>query len=391
MMAHALLGPSSAKQWMACTPSPRFSLEFEEKPSEYAAEGTAAHEYAELFLLAELGGNDTLAVATIEAFAKNNQYYNGEMEEAIGLYLDIVHERFQALYKLDHSTMLMAEQRLNFSEWVPEGFGTGDVVIIGAGIIEVIDLKYGKGVPVDAKDNPQLRLYGLGAWNTYKILYDIERVRTTIVQPRLGSVTTDEISVNDLVKWAEDEVAPRAKLAWAGEGEYVPGDHCRFCKAKPRCKALADYNMEIAKHDFALPHKLTDADIVEILERVDRLASWVTSIKEYALDQAVNHNIKWPGWKLVEGRSNRFLNDADAAAQKMIAEGVQEPLIYKPRQMLGITALEKLIGKKKFTTLLADLISKPPGKPTLAPETDKRAEFNTAANAVADFTEEAKK
>lgn len=386
MSAHALLGPSGAKRWMTCTPSARFEEEFIEQDSEYAAEGTAAHELAELYLLCELGGNDGADIYALEAFPEHNKYYNGEMEEAVGLYLDIIHERYAEALKRDPSAILMPEQRLDFSEWVPEGFGTGDVIIIGGGVIEVIDLKYGKGVPVDAEDNPQLRLYGLGAWNAYKILYDIHTVRMTIVQPRLGSVTTDEISADDLVRWATEEVMPKAKLAWAGEGQHVPGEHCRFCKAKPRCKALADHNMELAKHDFTLPHKLTDQEIGEILGRIDRLADWVKAVKEYALDQAENHGVKWPGWKLVEGRSNRKITDEDEAVKVLLAEGISEPLLYKPREVLGITALETLVGKKKFTTLLDHLLEKPPGKPTLVQETDKRPELNTAESAAADFS-----
>jgi hypothetical protein len=325
-------------------------------------------------------------IADLEAFPTTNKYYNGEMEEAVGLYLDIIHERYAEALKRDPSAILMPEQRLDFSEWVPEGFGTGDVIIIGGGIIEVIDLKYGKGVPVDAEDNPQLRLYGIGAWNAYKILYDIHTVRMTIVQPRLGSVTTDEMGVGALIRWAAEEVMPKAKLAWTGEGQHVPGEHCRFCKAKPRCKALADQNLEMAKHDFVLPHKLTDQEIGDILGRIDRLNDWVKAIKDYALDQAENHGVKWPGWKLVEGRSNRRITDEDQAVKLLLAEGIAEPLLYKPREVLGITALETLVGKKKFTTLLDSILEKPPGKPTLAPATDKRPELNTAESAAADFS-----
>jgi len=378
MSAHALLGPSGAKRWMACTPSARFEEEFIDEGSEYAADGTEAHALAEAYM-----SQDEAEVIRIQTESK---YYNGEMEEAVGLYLDIANERYVEAQKRDPSAVMMAEQRLDFSAWVPEGFGTGDILIIGGGVIEVIDLKYGKGVPVDAEDNPQLRLYGLGAWNAYNILYDIHTVRMTIVQPRLSSVTTDEISVEDLLRWVNEEVAPKAKLAWAGEGQHVPGDHCKFCKAKPRCKALADQNLEMAKHDFVLPHKLTDAQIADILSKVDRLADWVKAVKEYALDQAVNHGTKWPGWKLVEGRSNRKITDTDEAVKILINDGVAEPLLYKPREVLGITALEDLVGKKKFTKLLDHIIEKPPGKPTLEPESDKRPELNTAASAAADFS-----
>lgn len=378
MSAHALLGPSGAKRWMTCTPSARFEEEFEDRTSEYAEEGTEAHALAEAYLLGD--------AKEVERIQTTGKYYCGEMEEAVGLYLDIINERYAEALKRDPGAILMSEQRLDFSGWVPEGFGTGDAVIIGGGIIDVVDLKYGKGVPVDAEDNPQLRLYGLGAWNAYSILYDILEVQMTIVQPRLGSVTTDRIQVDELLIWANNEVKPKAALAWTGQGEHVPGDHCKFCKAKPRCKALADHNMALAKYDFVLPHKLTDEEIADVLSKMDRLSDWVKAVGEYALDRAANHGAKWPGWKLVEGRSNRILKDTDKAIKILLEAGVQEPLIYKPREILGITALEDLVGKKKFNSMMDELLIKPAGKPTLVPESDKRPELNTAASAAADFS-----
>lgn len=377
MSGHALLGPSGAKRWMSCTPSARFEEQFKEEESDFAAEGTAAHELAEAIL-----SEDKKAIAK----AKKSKYYNGEMQEAVELYVEIVTERFNAAKARSIDAILMLEQRLDFSHWVPEGFGTGDVIIIADGTLEVIDLKYGKGVPVDAEGNPQLRLYGLGAYAAYNILYDIETVRMTIIQPRLDSVTTDEITVKELVEWADEEVRPKAQMAWDGEGEYIAGDHCKFCKGRNRCKALADQNLEMAKYEFALPNTLTNDDIAEILQRVDALTSWAGSVKDYALDQATNHGVKWPGWKLVEGRSNRKYVDDDQVLQVLINEGYQEPLLYKPREVLGITAMESVVGKKKLTELLGDLIIKPAGKPVLAPESDKRNELNSAASAVADFS-----
>ncbi len=376
-MSHALLGPSGAKRWMSCTPSARFEEQFAEEESDFAAEGTAAHALAEAIL-----SEDTKAIAE----AMKSSYYNGEMQEAIGFYVERVTERYNAARARSTDAILMLEQRLDFSDWVPEGFGTGDVVIIADGALEVIDLKYGKGVPVDAKDNPQLKLYGLGAYQAYSILYDINTVRMTIIQPRLDSLTTDEISVDDLVAWADEEVKPKAQQAWTGEGEYCAGDHCKFCKGRSRCKALADKNLELAKFEFAHPNTLTNEDIADILKRVDALTSWASSIKDFALDQAVNHGVKWPGWKLVEGRSNRKYVDDQQVLQKLVEEGYQEPLLYKPREVLGITAMETLVGKKKLTDLLGDLIIKPAGKPVLAPESDNKPELNSAASAKADFS-----
>ena len=370
---------------MACPPSARFEEEFEEVETEFAKEGDSAHHYADALLRCELGGNDGADVGELQEFLVMDEYYNAEMEESVGLYIDIIHERFQEALKRDPSAILMSEQRLEYSEFVPEGFGTGDAMIISMGTLEIIDLKYGKGIPVFAQGNPQLRMYGLAAWNTYKILYDIDTVRMTIVQPRLGSVTTETIKTQDLLRWANEEVRPKALLAWAGEGEFASGDHCQFCKAMPRCKKIAEENMEMAKHDFALPHKLEDDEIVDILSRVDRLTKWAKAIQEYALGQARDKGKKWDGWKLVEGRSNRRLADTEKALGVLSAEGISEPLLYKPREPLALGALETLVGKKKLNTLLDGLIIKPAGKPTLVPETDKRAELNSAKSAAADF------
>ena len=383
MSDHALLGPSSAKRWMECPPSARFDAQFEETPSPFAEEGTAAHRLAELYLLNQETGEDK----ELQDFYNNNEFYNGEMEEAINLYIEIIGERYQALKDKDPSAIIMSEQRLDFSKWAPEGFGTGDIILIGAGMIEVIDLKYGKGIPVDAKDNPQLKIYGHGAWDTFRVLYDLNTVRMTIVQPRLGSVTTAEMSSEDLVKWADEEMAPKAKLAWDGAGQFKPGDHCRFCKALPRCKAAAEDNLKIAQHEFKLPERLTNDATADILGRIDRMVTWTKAVKEYALYEAENKGVKWPGWKLVEGRSNRVITDADAAIKILLGAGYAEPLLYKPKEILNLTGLEKLTGKKKFATLLDAWIEKPPGKPTLVPEDDKRPELNTEASAKSDFEE----
>lgn len=385
MSDHALLGPSGAKRWMACTPSARFELEFEEKESEYAEQGTAAHELADRLIRLDLGGNDGADVAELESFIKENKYYDAEMEEAVQFYVDYVMKAYAQAKQNDYSAILMPEQRLDYSEFVQDGFGTGDATIISDKTIEIIDLKYGTGVKVEVEDNPQLRLYGLAAWNTFKILFDIEEVVMTIVQPRLDHIATERIKVKDLLEWTEKEVVPKGKLAWEGKGEFVAGSHCQFCKAQARCKALRDYSMEMAKHEFDLPHKLSDQDIADVLEKLDQLMNWGKAVKEHALYQAENKGVKFPGWKLVEGRSNRKITDEEKAKDILICEGVAEPLIYKPREMLGITALEKLVGKKKFVTLLDDIIEKPPGKPTLVKDNDKRPELNTSESAKADF------
>jgi len=276
------------------------------------------------------------------------------------------------------------EQRLNFSEWVPEGFGTGDFVIIADGVMEICDLKYGKGVPVSAIGNKQMRLYALGAIAEFSFLYDIEKVRMTIIQPRLDSISTDEISADELLKWAEEELKPTAELAFKGEGEFCAGDHCKFCRAKAVCKARADKNMELAKYDFEDPKTLDNNDIAFILARADELISWAKDVQEFALEQALQGE-EFDGFKVVEGRSNRKYTSENQVAEILINHGFQENMIYT-KKLDGISKIESAIGKKEVQRLLGDYIIKPPGKPTLVPVSDKRPAFVVAA-AQADFAE----
>lgn len=380
---HALLSASGAKIWLACPRSARFSEPYADQGSEFAEEGTAAHTYAELRIRAELG-EDTAAAA--QAFRDENKWYDGEMEEAITGYANLVIERFNEARASTPDAVIFTEQRLDYSQWVPEGFGTGDIIIIADGVLEVIDLKYGKGVPVSAAGNPQLKLYGAGAYGAYGMLYDIDAVQTTICQPRLDSITTDTVKLTTLLEWLDQEVRPKAAQAWEGTGEFNAGEHCRFCKGLPHCRALADYNLELAKHDFKEGDALTIDEIADILGRIDLLTTWAGKVQEYALKRAVNDGVDFPGWKLVEGRSNRKYADQDKVAAALVKAGYAEALIYE-RSLLGITAMEKAIGKKTFTALLTDYIIKPPGAPKLAPEADKRAELGSNAAAKADFEE----
>lgn len=388
--AHALLGASSAKIWLTCTPSARFGERYEDKGSEAASEGTAAHTLAELMLRVALGGDPAQGITELQAGANLEQFksceprYCGEMEEAITGYVGYVLERFEAARAQTPDAQLLLEQRLDYGIWVPEGFGTADVVIIADKTLEVIDLKYGKGVPVTAVENPQAMIYGLGAWNEHGMLYDFEEVRMTIYQPRLDSVTTYVLATEALLRWAEDYVTPRAVEAWAGEGEYVAGEHCRFCKGNARCRALAEHNTELARYDFAHPNELSLAEIGEVMKRAEMLTTWLKRIEDYALDQVANAGATIPGWKLVEGRSNRKYADQDKVAEALKAAGYAEALIYE-RNLLGITAMEEALGKKTFTTLVGDLCIKPPGKAALALETDPRPAMGSTAAAAADF------
>lgn len=388
--AHAVLSASGASRWMACTPSAMLEKDIPDQSSEFAREGTAAHEFSEIYLKHEIGKISQLArTRRVNKFKRENEFYSQEMEDYVLQYVDVVVEKMNEAKARSKDAVILLEQRLDFSNWVPEGFGTGDVVIISDGILEVIDLKYGRGVPVSAVDNPQLRLYGLGAYSQYEMLYDIDSVSMTIVQPRLDSISTETLEANDLVAWADEEVKPKADMAWEGEGEFVPGEHCRFCKIRSTCRARADENLEMAKYDFAEPEEIVADpqlglnEIGKILFKADELKKWATDVEKYALEQAEKHGKKIDGWKLVEGRSNRRYLDEDKVYEKLV--GNYEEDAIAPRKLKGITAMEKTIGKKQFSNLLADLVVKPAGKPTLVPETDKRPELNSTASAQEDF------
>ena len=263
---------------------------------------------------------------------------------------------------------------------MPEGFGRGDAIVIADGTLEIIDLKYGRNTPVTAANNPQIRLYGLGAYNTFGAIYDIETVCLTIMQPRNGGESSEVLSVGDLLDWAVS-IQPSAQKAYEGKGDLTPGPHCQFCRAAVRCRALAAYQLDMAKYDFKDADQLTDTEVADVLARTDELVTWANKVKSYALTEAVEHDVHWPGWKLVEGRAVRKISEPDQAAEVLSVQyGHTEDEIYKPRELKTITQLEKIIGKKTLADELAGLLIKPPGKPTLVPESDKRREWNSAQN-----------
>ncbi|MTI56128.1 DUF2800 domain-containing protein [Geosporobacter ferrireducens] len=389
---HALLGASKAHQWINCPPSARLQENIQEKPSQYAEQGTAAHELAEIKLKRNLlpcnSADRKKLDKQLEKF-KVNGLYDSEMENAIQEYVDHVGERLMEARARSEDAVLLLEEKLDFTEWVPEGFGTGDVVMISDGVMEIIDLKYGKGKPVSAYDNPQIRLYALGAWNAFNFLYDIEEVRMTIIQPRLDSITTDTMTVDELLEWAETVVKPAAKLAFAGEGEYRSGDHCQWCKVNGNCRARADENMKALEYEFKDPALLSNDEVGSILFIAQQLKAWAKDIEDYAQEQALKGE-KIPQWKLVEGRSNRTITDKDKAIEVLKSAGYKEGQYYKPKELITLGELEKLVGKKNFGTVMGDLVIKPPGKPVLVPETDKRPELNSIENDFEseDFTDE---
>lgn len=375
MADHAKLSASSAKMWLTCTPSANLEEQFKDSTNIYAEEGTQAHSLAEMkarhnILRCVVRSDLDAVIAKIKP--------DHEMDEVTDQYIDILSERLAEAKSQTKDAELLLEQRLDFSHIVPEGFGTGDAIILADGVLEVVDLKYGKGIPVSAIENPQARLYALGALNKFGHLYDIHTIRSTIVQPRIDNISTEEISVEDLEKWGEEYVKPRAIMADQGKGEYVTGEHCRFCKAKAICRARAEEALTIVKHEFQLPPVLSDDEIPEILDILDKAEAWIKDIRDYAYTKALS-GMRWDGWKLVEGRSNRTYIDETLVAEKLIDSGMLPESIYDMK-LKGITAMEKILGKKKFEEQLSSLVIKPSGKPTLVPESDRREELNSVSH-----------
>jgi hypothetical protein len=380
MAKHALLSASGAKKWVICPPSARLEEKFENTTSTAAEEGTLAHELGEITLKKELGLISTRKYNSLVKKIQSSELFTADMPDYVEIYVNTCLEKVAEARARTPDAVINLEQRLDYSQWAPEGFGTGDMVIIADGIIEIVDLKYGKGVPVSAIENIQMRLYALGAIAEFEFLYDIEKVKMTIVQPRLDSISSDEISVHDLLKWADEVLKPIAELAFKGEGEFCAGDHCNsgFCKAREVCKARADKNMELAKYDFQDPNILSCDEIADILGKADELIKWAKDIQDYALDQAVNNGVSFNGFKIVEGRSNRKYTDIAKVAEILISNQYTEDKIYKPKELQGLTNMEKIVGKKKLTELVGSYIEKPQGKPVLVSETDKRPVFNAA-------------
>lgn len=361
--AHAVLSASASSRWLACPPSAKLNAEIPDTTTDYAREGTCAHE------LAEYKVNKLLGIEAKDP-TENLDFYDSEMEDCTENYAQYIAEEISKY----SAPVVMVEQRLDFSRYVPGGFGTGDCIIVADDVLTVIDYKHGKGVAVSAERNSQMMLYALGALKLFDSLYDIKEIRTVIFQPRIENVSESVISVSELLCWAENELKPKAELAAKGEGEFCAGEHCRFCKVKATCRKRAEYNLTLAQYDFSPAATLEDREIEAILEKADTLTAWAADVKEYALSQALAGK-QWTGYKVVEGRSNRKYTD-----EKAVAEAVKAIPYCKP-EVLGITAMTKLLGgKKKFDELLSKYVCKPQGKPTLVPASDKRKAWNPAQN-----------
>ncbi|SFO59049.1 Protein of unknown function [Eubacterium callanderi] len=374
MSDHAVLSASGAHRWLNCLPSARLELEFVNNESSAAAEGTAAHALCEHKLKKALHMRSKRPVSV---------YNSDEMEEHSDAYVEFVMEQLELAKQSCTDPLILIEQRLDFSCYVPQGFGTGDCIIIADKRLHIIDFKYGMGVLVDAVDNPQMKLYALGALEIYDSLYDIEEVSMTIFQPRRENVSTWTIPVDELKDWAENELRPKAKKAYEGEGDYLPGEWCTFCRAAVKCRARAEEKLKLAQSEFKLPPLLTDSEIEEVLSKLSDLTKWANEIIAYATDAAVNHGKEWHGFKVVEGRSVRKYKDEDAVAEVAKANGYKD--IFR-QSLITLTEMERLMGKSKFEKILGDLIYKPPGKPTLAPLSDKRPAMNVS-NAKNEFNE----
>lgn len=386
---HALLSASGSERWLNCPGSVRLEQDFPDTTSPYAQEGTAAHELSEIMLRykTEQWTKQKYSME-LKKFQANNKFYCKEMHDYIDEYTDLVMERINEARARVPDAVVLLEERLDYSAWTSSNqFGTGDVIIIADGIVEIIDLKYGEGVKVSAIGNSQMRLYALGAYDAYNMVYDIDRVRMTIIQPRLNNYSSDEISIKDLLEWAENVVRPKAQEALSGQGTLKAGEHCRFCKARSICRERARANLELAKYDFALADQLSVDEIADVLMKAEELVGWINDVKEYALKRALE-GTKFPGMKLVEGRSNRKYKDENEVIKLLKEHNFKDEDIFKPRQIKGIGDLEKLLGKKQFDSLLGDLIIKPPGKPVLVPETDKRPEIGSKGSATNDFADD---
>lgn len=384
MAKHALLSASGAHRWLECTPSAQLELQFPQSTSEYAEEGTAAHELCELTARYWLGEISEAEYENQRDELAKGKYYNAEMQECANDYAKFVAEKTAAARETCEDTFTALEVRVDFSKYVKDGFGTGDCIIVSDNVLEIIDFKYGKGVRVEAAGNPQMKLYALGAYLEYNTLFDIDSVRMTIFQPRLSGVqSSDEITVKELLEWAEKYVKPRAKLAYKGEGEFAPSEEvCKFCRAKAQCKARADKNLKLFDEapDVLL---LTPEDAGKILEQAGDIQSWLADL-ESLVSSTLLAGQPVAGWKMVEGRSNRRFTDELKVVTAMKAAGYDESLLYE-RKLITLAQMEKDFGKKAVAETLGELIVKPQGKSTLAPAKDKRPEFRPEEQLLAEF------
>lgn len=369
MGTHALLSPSAAHRWMNCPPSACLEREFPSSSSEVAAEGTAAHALYE---------HKLRKLLKLRSKRPHSDFEDDEMDRCSDDYVSFVQEQMGEI----PSPMVLVEQRLDLTRYVPEAFGTADCIIVGGDRLHIVDFKYGMGVLVEAEHNPQMMLYALGALELLDGIYDIQKISVSIFQPRRENVCTWSLPKEDLLRWARDDLVEKARLAYAGGGEYCAGKWCTFCRAAVRCRARAEEKLRLAKEEFKYPPLITDEEIEDVLGEIPELIKWANAILAYATDAAVNHGKAWTGFKIVEGRSVRRYKNEDDVAREAESAGYTD--IFD-KKLISLTQMEKLMGKKAFTDILGGLIEKPPGKPTLVPVSDKRPAIHTGS-AQSEFT-----
>lgn len=374
--AHAILSASSAHKWIVCTPSARLEEQFPNKTSEYMQEGTLAHAIAEFKVRSSFLEPTTKTTQTrrLNKF-KKEEGFQEEMIKHTDIYLDFIKEES---LKTNAKPFISVEQKVDFSNYVPEGFGTADCIMISGDMLHIIDFKYGKGVKVEAEDNPQMKLYALGAISAYGLFYPLKNIKMSIVQPRIDNISSYEMPKEQLLEWGEKIIKPQAQKAFAGIGDYVQGEHCRFCRAKGACEFRAKENMKVVEEiQSSYNGTITNAELGEMLTKTDGIEQWIKDIKAYALELALKgEQIK--GWKAVEGKSNRKIIDIDKAFEILESNGYEEALLYE-KVPLTLTKLEKVVGKIKLSEVIGDYIEKPKGAPTLVKESDKREPYRVSA------------
>lgn len=385
MMGHALLGASSAHRWLACTRSARLEENVPDATSDAAAEGTLAHALAEAKVRSYYYPAD-FSKRKLSSFMKKlkaDPLWQGEMDGYTDEYLDYIKTAAMAF---EQAPYVMLEERVDYSAYVPEGFGTADCILIGGGTLHIIDFKYGKGVQVSALDNPQLSLYALGAYEALRILYPIREIKMSIVQPRLDNISEWGRSLDDLLAWA-GYVKERAALAWDGKGEFAPGeDTCRFCRIRAQCRAWSDYNVRQAFDIGELPPLITAQEAGERLIALEGLVQYQKDLQAWALSECLAGR-EVPGWKAVEGRSVREWTDMEAAFKKLKENDIDEAMLYE-KKPLTLAQVEKVVGKKEFAEIAGGYVTKPPGKPTLVKEDDKRPAITDKVTAAEAFKED---
>lgn len=372
---HALLSASSAHKWLKCAPSARLEEKFPNKTSEYMEEGTLAHEIAEYkvrsYFLEPV--SKTAYTRKLNSF-KKREHFDQEMLLHTDTYLEFIKgEAMQTGVR----PFVAVEQMVDYSKYAPEGFGTADCLMISGDNLHIIDFKYGKGVAVDAENNPQMKLYALGALAQFGMFYNIKVIKMSIVQPRIDNVSSSSISVQELLNWAENEVKPQAQKAFMGLGDYCQGEHCKFCKAKGACEFRAKENIKIVEEVQNATGTLSNEEVGEFLSKTDGVEQWIKDLRGYALEQILKGE-SIPGWKAVEGKSNRKIVNVDKAFEILESKGFEQAVLYE-RNPITLTELEKIVGKTKLTDYIGNYIEKPTGAPTLTKESDKRQSIKLSA------------